>query len=93
MASPPATRTQGATTTVSADDQANDLLVQVEQAVATSRATPEQHAQLRAHRRELTSASHDRAWRQFAATHTATEVARMRRASAAESVLGLPGGR
>ena len=75
------------TTEVHADDRPGDPLVQVEQAVATSRATPEQLAQLRAHRLALTSADHERAWQHFAATHSATEVARMRRASAAESAL------
>ena len=72
------------------NDSSSGPWIEAETAAATQRATPEQRAQLRAHHVEVAGENYDQAWRDFAATHSKTEVARMQNTSASESSIRQP---
>ena len=84
----PYARTGSSARSTTADhpvDRAEQHLTRAELNANAGHATVEQHAQLHADATRRAAEQHDRAWQDFAATHTEDEVARMRAVSAAES--------
>lgn len=68
-------------------DGRGDELTRAEQAAFSGRANAQQQALLRKTATRRADEDHDRAWRRFAAGHTAAETDRMRLVAAAESAL------